>query len=228
MFWRVFSTIIVLLSLVANGWSFLEHDSWISIELHHSLSASKPDVFSKRGSISIASLNSGLATVEQKELTDSELEDIKTIAKNDGFYRLRATVTYPNGSSQRFLTSSKACSLLMSQFNDVLWISLDAQGFVTGITGSQDPAPNSAGCSTENIQQIGEKSFRTDVIIRHAELAPVPDTGSFIQKYEREREARERGEVRDNRGFFAKYWMYIVPVVLLVFISGATNQDGAK
>lgn len=224
----MFCAIIVLLSLVANGWSFLEHDSWVSIELQHSLSASRPDLFTRRGVISIPSLNSGLSKVEQSELTDSELEDIKTIAKQNGFYRLRATVTYPNGNSQRFITSTKACSLLMSQFNDVLWISLDAQGFVTGITGSQDPTPNSSGCSAENVQQIQEKSFRTDVIIRHAELAPVPDTGSFIQKYEREREARERGEVRDNRGFFARYWMYIVPVVLLVFISGATNQDGAK
>ena len=116
----------------------------------------------------------------------------------------------------------------MAQFNDVLWISLDANGFITGITASQDATPNSSGCSAEEIQQIQEKRFSTDVIIRHAELAPVPDTGSFIQKFEREREARERGEVRDNRGFFAKYWMYIVPVVLLVFISGATNQDAAK
>ncbi|KAH8417904.1 hypothetical protein KR222_008115 [Zaprionus bogoriensis] len=220
--------IIVLLSLIASGWSFLEHDSWISIELHHSLSSSRPDHFTRRGNISIPSLNSGLSTVEQVELTDSELQDIKALAKQNAFYRLRATVTYPNGSSQRFLTSSKACSLLLSQLNDVLWISLDSQGFVTGVTASQDPAPNSSGCSSESIEQVKEKTFRSDVIIRHAELAPVPDTGSFIQKYEREREARERGEVRDNRGFFAKYWMYIVPVVLLVFISGATNQEGAK
>ncbi|XP_017468751.1 PREDICTED: ER membrane protein complex subunit 10-like [Rhagoletis zephyria] len=59
-------------------------------------------------------------------------------------------------------------------------------------------------------------------------MAPIPDTTSFIQKMEMEREARERGEIRDNRGFFAKYWMYIVPVVLLLFISGATNQDASK
>ena len=53
-----------------------------------------------------------------------------------------------------------------------------------------------------------------------------PDTASFIQKVERERDARERGEVKDNRGFFAKYWMYIVPVVILVFISSAGNPEG--
>lgn len=228
MFPKVSYLIIVLLSLLASGRSFLEHDSWITIDLHHSLSASRPEHFSHRGNISIPSLNSGLSTVVQNPLTDSELESVKILAKENGFYRLRATVIYPNGSSQRFLTSSKACSLLLAQFNDVLWISLDPNGYVTGITAAQDPAPQNTECSAEDVQQINEKNFSSDVIIRHAELAPVPDTGSFIQKFEREREARERGEVRDNRGFFAKYWMYIVPVVLLVFISGATNQDAAK
>lgn len=54
-----------------------------------------------------------------------------------------------------------------------------------------------------------------------------PDTASFIQKMEREREARERGDVKDNRGFLAKYWMYLLPVVVLVLLSGASNPEGA-
>lgn len=54
-----------------------------------------------------------------------------------------------------------------------------------------------------------------------------PDTASYIQKMEREREARERGDVKDNRGFLAKYWMYLVPVVVLVLLSGASNPEGA-
>lgn len=52
-----------------------------------------------------------------------------------------------------------------------------------------------------------------------------PDTATFIQKIEREREARDRGEVKDNRGFFAKYWMYIVPVAILVLVSGVTSPE---
>lgn len=52
-----------------------------------------------------------------------------------------------------------------------------------------------------------------------------PDTATFIQKIEREREARDRGDVKDNRGFFAKYWMYIVPVAILVLVSGVTSPE---
>lgn len=84
-----------------------------------------------------------------------------------------------------------------------------------------------------------------------------PDTASYIQKLEREREAREKGEIKDNRSFLAKYvciellctykyiyynfnmnksqlkydnffqWMYIVPIAIFVMISGATNPEPA-
>ncbi|SPP87373.1 ER membrane protein complex subunit 10 [Drosophila guanche] len=219
--------IVVLLSIVASGWCFLEHDSWITVELHHAL-ATNTNEFSFRGNVTIPSLNSGLSNVAQLPLTPGELDTLKALAKQNEFYRLKATVVYPNGAKTRFLTSNKACSLLQAHLNDVLWISLDPSGFVTGVTASQDASPGASGCTSDEINQLEETHFNTDVLIRHAELAPVPDTAGFIQKVEREREARDRGEVRDNRGFFAKYWMYIVPVVLLVFISGATNQDGAK
>lgn len=61
----------------------------------------------------------------------------------------------------------------------------------------------------ENISVSGLEDFNTDVLIRHTEMAPFPDTTNFIQKLEREREARERGDVRDNRGFFAKYVSFV-------------------
>ncbi|XP_017001900.2 ER membrane protein complex subunit 10 [Drosophila takahashii] len=215
-----------LLGVVASSWGFLEHDSWITVELLHSLANS--DSFSFRGNVTIPSLNSGLANVEQPALSNAELDMLKKLALQNEFYRLKATVVYSNGAKAQFITSNKACRLLQAQLNDVLWVSLDPSGYVTGITVSQDTAPATVECTQEDVSKLVESQFSTDVLIRHAELAPVPDTAGFIQKVEREREARERGEVRDNRGFFAKYWMYIVPVVLLVFISGATNQDGAK
>ncbi|XP_020816090.1 ER membrane protein complex subunit 10 [Drosophila serrata] len=214
-----------MLSAVVGSWAFLEHDSWITVELKHSL---VPDGFSFRGNVTIPSLNSGLANVAQPALSEAELDMLKTLARQNEFYRLKATVVYSNGAKAQFITSNKACRLLQAQLNDVLWISLDPSGFVTGITVSEDAGPGSVGCTQEDLNKLVESQFSTDVLIRHAELAPVPDTAGFIQKVEREREARERGEVRDNRGFFAKYWMYIVPVVLLVLVSGATNQDGAK
>lgn len=52
-----------------------------------------------------------------------------------------------------------------------------------------------------------------------------PDTAAFVQRLEREREARDSGETKDQRGFFARYWMYIIPVAVLVLISGSAGSE---
>lgn len=96
------------------------------------------------------------------------------------------------------------CSLLSVQLNDELWIAIDGNGYVNAITLSTSGTEIN-DCSTFDVSSLMVKEFNTDVLIKHTELAPVPDTASFIQKIEREREARDRGEVKDNRGFFAKY-----------------------
>lgn len=86
---------------------------------------------------------------------------------------------------------------------DNLWISLDNEGSVVSVTQLIHGSEQCHKLSKEDVDALDE--FNTDVSLRHAEAAPVPDTASFIQKMERERESREKGEVKDNRGFFAKY-----------------------
>lgn len=47
--------------------------------------------------------------------------------------------------------------------------------------------------------------WTTNVVVRYPDGGPIPDTAMYIQKLEREREAREKGETKDNRSFLAKY-----------------------
>jgi len=133
-------------------------------------------------------------------------------------------VSGQDGEEFNFLTYSRACALAASQLTDVLWISLNHVGQVLGVSQTISGTGN---CRDQtHFQQIDAfEEFNTDVYVKHTELAPIPDTASFIQKIEREREARERGDVKDNRGFLAKYWMYLVPVVVLVLLSGASNPE---
>lgn len=49
------------------------------------------------------------------------------------------------------------------------------------------------------------RMITTDVQLKYPDGGPVPDTATYIQKLEREKQAREAGEVKDNRSFFAKY-----------------------
>ena len=58
------------------------------------------------------------------------------------------------------------------------------------------------------------------------EAGPFPDTTAFIQKLEDEKRRQEKGEVPDNRSFLAKYWMYIVPLVIFMAINGAAAPEG--
>ncbi|XP_054084882.1 ER membrane protein complex subunit 10 isoform X1 [Zeugodacus cucurbitae] len=258
---------------------YLEYDNWVNIALSHAIDHKNPNSFAYRGNITISSLEIGLAKTNQEVLTAIQIQNLEDLARANQMYRLKAEVYYADGKRQQFLSSTKACNLIMSNLNDILWISIDHNGYInaaTVLTSRSDVCLlaslqllhkrtalfpwitfslalcrvyiyvvyqlNSSKMDQiqihhyaqwvrsfyENISVSGLEDFNTDVLIRHTEMAPFPDTTSFIQKLEREREARERGDVRDNRGFFAKYWMYIVPVVLLVFISGATNQDNSK
>ena len=63
--------------------------------------------------------------------------------------------------------------------------------------------------------------------MQQMENGPVPDTAAFVQKVEEEKRKVENGEVKDNRSFLAKYWMYIVPVVLMA-INGAASPEGGQ
>ena len=94
--------------------------------------------------------------------------------------------------------------MLNSEFTDELWISIDGNGYVNSILLSTAEG-EFLDCSSLDVFKAEQKKFNTEILIKHTELAPIPDTASFIQKIEREREARERGDHKDNRGFFAKY-----------------------
>ena len=189
-----------------------DFDSNVIIQLYHALDAGSIDEFTSRGNITIHSINSGEVNIHQKALNQEAQKKIFELAKKNKFYRVRADVVGSDGVKTSFLTSSKACLLLQSQFNDELTISFDHNPIVVGVNHKPlnlEAVPDTCESFDERlIDEIDE--FSTVVTIRTIEPAPVPDTQGFIQKLEKEREARERGQTPDNRSFLAKYWMYIV------------------
>lgn len=62
-------------------------------------------------------------------------------------------------------------------------------------------------CSTES---PFTNMWTTNIIVKYPDGGPVPDTATYIQKLEREREARERGDAKDNRSFLARYVGFFV------------------
>ncbi|RZC34642.1 hypothetical protein BDFB_007130 [Asbolus verrucosus] len=115
--------------------------------------------------------------------------------------------------------------LAEAKLNDLLSVSLDYSGRVIGVTLV---IASTSTCEGAAVPLSNLKEFTTAVHVRPTEMGPMPDTASYIQKLEREKEAKERGEVKDNRSILAKYWMYIVPVVILLMISSMTNPEAAN
>jgi ER membrane protein complex subunit 10 len=204
----------------------LEYDSHLNLELHHAIDFAAPEKFTFRGNVSITSLNTGAVSIMQDTLTNAQRNQLKQLAEKNKLYRLRIVAITPTGEKMSYMTSTRACPLIRSQLTDVLWVSLDHVGNVLGVSQSVSKGGNFDCNDLKNYDAESElEEFNTDIYIKHIEMAPIPDTASFIQKMERERDARERGETKDNRSFFAKYWMYMVPVLILVLISGATNPE---
>ncbi|CAB0038811.1 unnamed protein product [Trichogramma brassicae] len=199
--------------------SELDFDGWLHVRLFHSLDDTPEPNFIERGNITISSIRSGAAITAQSAISESQLQKLMSLAKNNGLYRLKATVTTSSNSETNFLTSVLACNLLGSGLEDYVHIWLDS---------SAEPiAVNLIATGPCTLDEPMTKQWSTDVQVKYPDGGPVPDTATYIQKLEKEKLARESGEVKDNRSFFAKYWMYIVPALIFFVLSSATNPEAA-
>jgi len=150
--------------------------------------------------------------------TTNVLDRLKELCEADAMYMLR--VTSEDGAAAaavtRTETATHACNLVESGMRDVFTVHLDWRNKVVAVsvTPGETSSPSQGS------------SFRTKVLVQHMEPGPQPDTAAFIQRMEQEKLAKERGETKDNRSFFAKYWMYIIPVVLVLAMSG--GQEGGN
>lgn len=202
----------------SNG---VDYDGWLNIKIHHNLNCNS-DIFCDRGTISLRSLRSGSAVIDQKPFTKDHIEHLKDLAGKDAFYTVKTTVTSAENKELSFLSSVKAQAFLDNSLTDIINAWVLPNGAIAAVSFQV------ANFSEPLDRKAEEYSINSEFYLRQVDQAPVPDTASYVQKLVREKEAKEKGETKDNRSFFAKYWMYIVPVVIFLLISGAANPDGAQ
>ncbi|ENN83322.1 hypothetical protein YQE_00319, partial [Dendroctonus ponderosae] len=203
--------------------SSLENDGLVLIKVQQALNGGPHSVYTERGNITVQSLRLRQAIVSQKPLSKAEQLQIQKLAESNELYKTRITVVANDGTERTFISAVKACMLAESELDDRFSVSLDYSGRVVGVT---NVIASKSACEGASAPLDKLKEFTTNVYVRHTEVGAIPDTASFVQKIEREREAQEKGEVKDNRSFLAKYWMYIVPVVIVMVISSASNPEG--
>ncbi|KAF5294631.1 hypothetical protein FQA39_LY02763 [Lamprigera yunnana] len=190
--------------------SNIEYDGWVYINLQHALVSSESPVFTERGNVTIQSLRTGSSTIQQKPLSQSDKIKLRDLSAANKFYQLKSIVTGTDGTQVTFISTIKACMLVESELSDILSVSLDYSGRVITVTLA---VASTSTCEGATMPLDKLKEFSTSVFVRHTENGPAPDTATYIQKLEREREAKERGDVKDNRSFLAKY------VSILYFIT---------
>ncbi|XP_050677012.1 ER membrane protein complex subunit 10 [Leptidea sinapis] len=199
----------------------LDYDGWLNIKIDHSINC-KGEKFCNRGNVSLKSIRAGNALIDQIPFTTEHIDELKNIAALDGFYTLRTLVTTADSKETEFLSSIKAQAFLQNALSDVISAWVMPNGEVIAVTFQVSNSSHSI-----LLEKEAEYNLSSNFYLRYVDQAPVPDTASYIQKLDREREAREKGELKDNRSFLAKYWMYIVPIAIFVMISGASNPEGA-
>lgn len=202
--------------------------STLVIELQHKI-GSKQEEFKPRGTILVkpkTEYRAAQATIDQIELTDPDIENFK---ESGGLYHLRAILRkkLANGEKSEPLQSSttitKACSLVASNFADSVIVNLNpVNDFISVNLQTADPE-----CLNDFNPRSLARKFDTSVQVDSGVLGPTPDTATYIKRLEEERQNKLKEGKEDNRSFFAKYWIYIVPaVVILMMFSGP--EQGAR
>lgn len=190
------------------------------MRLWHAFNDDPVPVFMERGNITVSSVRSGASVVGQNGLLPNEISTLKKLAVQDGKYILRALARTSSGSEFIFLTSVPACYLLGSDLEDVITIWLDSAAEPIAVTVS-----SSGPCTLDN---PFTNMWTTNVVVRYTDGGPIPNTSVYLEKLERERESREKGENKDNRSFLAKYWMYLVPLMIILFLASANAEANVE
>ncbi|XP_028037582.1 ER membrane protein complex subunit 10 [Bombyx mandarina] len=212
---------VVHLTALFASTACIDYDGFLNMKLEHSLNCND-EKFCHRGSITLKSIRTGVPIIDQILFNEKHLEALKKLANEDEFYSIKTTITTgENSKGTEYLSSVKAQAFLENGLSDVINAWILPNGAVIAVNFQ-------VANSTQPLKQAtNEYKLNSKFYLRYIEQAPVPDTASYIQKMERDREAREKGEMKDNRSFLAKYWMYIVPVAIFVMISGATNPEAS-
>lgn len=228
------SIIVLLLAIVTQQFSLtiskkVESDPLskldeLVVQVEHSLlkENSNEDEFKPRGAITLRSLKQKTGVFHQNEqLSREELQVLKKMAQTDAYYRIRVPGSFGGNQDQVYVsTYVKACSLFESNFTETITISVDHLGNIYGV-GLRLPVSQ---CSEKRRYSSVQSQFNTTVQVLQQTTGALPDTQTYVQRLEKEKAEQVAGKGKDNRSFLAKYWMYIVPVVIFMLMT-SQNQD---
>ncbi|CAN7938256.1 unnamed protein product [Ixodes hexagonus] len=196
-------------------------DKQLTFSIHHSLEDGPNSPYLPRGTVTVPLARTGDSVLHQVPLSTADTAKLRRLAENNGLYRIQVVDHQsedPRGTVSSFM---KACSLYESGLTDSLTLTLDRSGALLGAS-----VFSSQQCEGSYVPDYRLTSFNTTYTVSVVNLAPAPDTQTYIRRLEQEKADKARGDSGDNRSFFAKYWMYIMPLLIFLLISGVSNPEG--
>lgn len=214
----------ICLVLIAGIQAEDEFEGSRTLQVEHSFDQGPNPEYSKRGTVVIYSLKSNKAQFSQAApLSGAEKDQLETQAKQNGLYRLRIPISKGSSSEATSYVSTftTACAVYESGLRDRLMVNFDTTGEVLGVS----VLPAVGWCNGVTVSAANLTNWKTAVEVVQTVAGPVPDTQTYIDKMKRDEQERSKGQQGDNRSFFGKYWMYIVPfVIMMVIMSSADPQ----
>ena len=159
--------------------------------------------------------------LDSNKLDQDVLEQLQNeLSKsNDSLYRLRLCRKQSNGENLCYAASfTYLKNVIESNLNLNLTLHTNANNRLNSISIK---TPN-------NWKKSSNKDHVTfHVYVQNLKTALPPDTESYLDKVKKEMEQKEKAAQGDNQSFLSKYWIYIVPFVIIMFLSNIINPEAA-
>ncbi|XP_072225266.1 ER membrane protein complex subunit 10 isoform X1 [Leuresthes tenuis] len=203
--------------------------SGFSVPLEHSFEIDDVAQFQVRGALVLKAGREQGFSLTQNQLSEEERTKLKEVAAVDGLYRIRVPRVFLQADRQAewhmegYLTAFvRACAMVESHLSDVITLHTDVSGYLIGVSIVTLPG---ACRGTEVEDEVDLEVFNTTLSVMAPVNAPGPETARYVEMMEQESEKKGKNP-QEQKSFFAKYWMYIVPLVLFLMMSGAQDQSG--
>ncbi|XP_022595241.1 ER membrane protein complex subunit 10 isoform X1 [Seriola dumerili] len=203
--------------------------SGFSVPLEHSFEVDDVAKFRGRGALVLKPGREPSVSLSQNQLSEEDRSKLKEVAAVDGLYRIRVPRVFLQADRQTerqmegYLTAFvRACAMVESHLSDAISLHTDVSGYLIGVSIVTIPG---ACRGTEVEDEVDLEVFNTTLRVMAPVNAPGPETALFLERLEQESEKKAKNP-QEQKSFFAKYWMYIVPLVLFLMMSGAQDQSG--